>query len=69
MRKHVKALTYKPKIEAVKDGRCTQTIRQGHNISVGDEILFHGWEGRSYRSKWSGRLRVTVTKVLNCQIS
>ena len=60
MTKHVMAITYQPKIEPVKDGRCTQTIRKGNKISVGDEILFHGWDGRPYRSKWSWRKRVTV---------
>ena len=42
MRKHVMAITYPPKIEPVKDGRCTQTIRKGSKVSVSDEILFHG---------------------------
>jgi len=65
MRKHVMGMTYQPKIEPVLDGRCTQTIRKGRKVSVGDEILFHGWEGRPYRSKWSWRKRVTVTTVIN----
>ena len=60
MTKHVMAITYQPKIKPVLDGRCTQTIRAGRKASVGDEILFHGWEGRPYRSKWSWRKRVTV---------
>ena len=62
MRKLVMSLTYLPKIEPVKDGRCTQTIRKGRKVSVGDEILFHGWSGRPYRSKWDWRKRVTVTE-------
>lgn len=65
MKKHVKALTYKPKIEAVKDGLCIQTIRKGHKVAVGDEILFHGWEGRPYRSKWDWRRRVVVDEIYN----
>ena len=28
MKKHVMAITYTPKIEPVRDGRCTQTIRK-----------------------------------------
>lgn len=66
--KHVMALTYEPKIDAVRDGRCRQTIRKGGRFSVGDSILMHGWEGRPYRSKWSWRLRVKVTHVDNITI-
>jgi len=69
MAKHVKSITYGPKIEAVKDGRCTQTIRTGRGVSVGDEILFHGWSGRPYRSKWDWRKRVVVTECLDIYIS
>lgn len=65
MAKHVKAFTYKPKIQSVKDGRCTQTIRPlgKRPVQKGDSVLFHGWEGRPYRSKWSWRLRVNVIDV------
>jgi hypothetical protein len=48
-------LTYRLKIPAVLDGRCTQTIRAGRKFQVGDLISFHGWEGKPYRSKWSFR--------------
>lgn len=65
MRKHVMALTYPPKIEPVQDGRCTQTIRKGDKVSEGDEILFHGWTDRAYRSPWSWRKRVSVNAVIN----
>ena len=67
--KHVMAITYNPKIQAVLDGSCRQTIRKGLNVSAGDEILFHGWEGRPYRSKWSWRLRVVVSNVYNIKVS
>ena len=60
MKKHVMAITYTPKIEPVRDGRCTQTIRKGRRFSVGDSVLIPGWVGRPYRSKWSWRIRVTV---------
>ena len=63
MRKWCKAFTYKPKIDAVLKGECTQTIRPSHNVMPGDEILFHGWEGKSYYSKWSWRMRIVVTTV------
>ena len=69
MRKHVMALTYPPKIEPVQDGRCTQTIRKGDKVSEGDEILFHGWQGLPYRSKWNNRKRVTVKSAESISIS
>ena len=68
MTKKVMSLTYPPKIEPVKDGRCNQTIRKGHKVLEGDEILFHGWSGRPYRSKWDWRKRVVVTDVYNITI-
>ena len=55
MKKHNIALTYAPKIEAVLDGRCRQTIRTGRRFEVCDLVSFHGWEGLPYRSKWSFR--------------
>ena len=69
MRKHVMSITYQPKIEPVKDGRCTQTIRKGRRVAEGDEILFHGWSGRPYRSKWDWRKRVTVCQAIDIEIS
>ncbi len=63
MKKHVKAFTYAPKIPAVRSGECRQTIRTGDKVSVGDEILWHGWTSVPYRSPWSWRLRVTITDV------
>ncbi len=54
-RKHVLPLTYAPKIPAVLHGECTQTIRPGRKFKTGDLVMFHGWEGRPYRSKWSFR--------------
>lgn len=67
--KHVKSFTYKPKIDAVFDGRCRQTIRRGNKVKVGDEILFHTWTGRPYASKWGKRIRVKVNKVFNVKLS
>lgn len=63
MTKWVRAFTYKPKIEKVLNFDCTQTIREGRKTSVDDEILFHGWTGVPYYSKWSWRLRIKVSKV------
>lgn len=69
--KHVKSFTYAPKIEAVFDGRCTQTIRKLNPlrpVRVGDEILFHTWTGRPYASKWGRRMRVKVTEVIDATL-
>ena len=71
MKKHVMAMTYPPKIEAVQEGRCTQTIRTIKNrpVKVGDSILFHGWSGKAYRSEWNGKMRVTVKEGLHCIVT
>ena len=66
MTTHIMSFTYAPKIDAVLSGECRQTIRkkrEGRKIKHGDFILFHGWEGRPYRSKWSWRKKVRVTEV------
>lgn len=62
---HIRAFTYEPKIPAVRALKCRQTIRPKGRRPVGieDEILFHGWEGRPYRSKWSWRLKIKVDHV------
>ena len=59
-RHHVRAFTYQPKIRAVIDRECGQTIRPlreyvpiHKRIKVGDIIMFHGWQDKPYRSKWS----------------
>lgn len=54
-RKWILPLTYAPKIPKVLSGECTQTIRPDRKFQVGDQVAFHGWEGRPYRSKWSFR--------------
>ena len=60
------AVSYPPKIEPVNDGRCTQTIRKGSKINVGDIIEFHNWGGKAYRtgSKWINRFDVLVTEAI-----
>jgi len=58
LKKHILPLTYEPKIPDVLDGKCTQTIRPisyTKQKSVGDLVMFHGWEGKPYQSKWSFR--------------
>jgi len=69
MKKHVMPLTYAPKIEPVRSGRCNQTIRKGRRFAVGDEILLHDWIGKPYRTKWGWRMRVKVTQVINILVS
>ncbi len=48
-------LTYEPKIPGVLDGTIRQTVRPGRKFSPDDQVAFHGWEGKPYRSKWSFR--------------
>ena len=61
---HSVPLSYQPKLDAVFDGRCRQTIRMGRRYRPGDEVLFFEWTGRPYRSKWGRRRRVTLTSAL-----
>lgn len=51
----IRPLAYAPKIAGVLDGSIRQTIRIGRKFSAGDHVLFHGWTGKPYRSKWSFR--------------
>lgn len=56
--KHILPLTYEPKIQDVIDGKCTQTIRPISSTKFkekGDLVMFHGWSGQPYFSKWSFR--------------
>lgn len=69
MRRWTKAMTYKPKLDPVFEGRCTQTIRKDSHVEVGDTILFHEWTGKPYRSPWGRRLLVTVTEVIDVIIA
>ena len=55
MTKYNLSLTYAPKIQAVIDGRCRQTIRATDKFVYDDLVSFHGWEGKPYKSKWSFR--------------
>jgi hypothetical protein len=63
--RYVMAFTYEPKIERVRRGEISQTIRPKWKVALGDRILLHGWTGKPYRSKWSWRLSVTVSHVEN----
>lgn len=68
-------LTYEPKIEAVRSGKCRQTIRidvpepNEFKYHEGDQVSFHGWEGKPYRSQWSFRTPYfSLTHVINCML-
>lgn len=71
MARHVKALTYADKIDAVRSGACRQTIRPAGKrpVRVGATITFHGWTDRARRSPWSWQLEVEVTEVIEAKIS
>ena len=71
MTRHVMALTYRPKAQAVIDGNCRQTIRKvgKRTICPEDIITFHGWQGRPYRSPWSWRKEVVVFEVIPAELS
>ena len=64
MPKKYMVISYPPKIKPVNDGRCTQTIRKGNKINVGDIIEFHNWKDKAYRSKWINRFDVMVTEAI-----
>ena len=57
-RKWNTSITYLPKVEPVRSGKCRQTIRKIGRAGPkkeGDLISFHGWQGVPYRSPWSWR--------------
>lgn len=62
---HSVPISYPPKMDAVFDGLCRQTIRMGRKYAVGDRVTFFEWSGRPYRSKWGRRLRVVLDVVQN----
>jgi len=65
----IRALTYKPKIEAVRNGTCRQTIRINSKEKVGDILLLHGWSSRPYFSTWNWRMSVPVTEAIPITIT
>ena len=52
MTTHNVPVTYKPKIEPVRNGSCTQTIRtlKKRPKRVGDILRIYTWTGKPYRS-------------------
>ena len=57
------SLTYAPKIEAVFNGSCRQTLRFSRNFKEGEKRTIHDWAGVPYRSPWGRRLDVEITRV------
>ena len=63
--------TYEPKIPAVLDGRCSQSIRAGSKFNVGDSILMYSWKGTPYSkgASWTNRMSVEVIQVIPIIVS
>jgi len=61
-------LSYKPKLEAVRTGNCTQTIRPDKDIRPGDYVYLFEWSGKPYRSPWAWKRRATVTEVMRFRL-
>jgi hypothetical protein len=66
------SLTYEPKIEPVRKGEITQTIRiigKSGPKREGNLISLHGWQGRPYHSSWSWRMPYKkITEAISCEI-
>ena len=71
MSRFVMALTYKPKVLAVRNGDCRQTIRKvgKRTIEPSDVITFHGWQDKPRRSPWSWDKKVVVFEVIPAKLS
>lgn len=73
MTTHMLPLTYKPKIQAVKEGRCRQTIRK-RNLDPkrwrerGDKLILYTCKGPLYHSKWDWRGVYTIQDVLHIHL-
>jgi hypothetical protein len=66
MTTHILSMTYGPKIAGVRGGTIRQTIRRlnpNNPFKLGDKLLIHGWEGKSYRSPWNWRIEATVKEL------
>ena len=72
----IRSITYADKIEGVLNDYIRQSIRRITEAEVehdrhrrryvkpGDKIIWHGWQGRPYRSPWSFRKAVIVTEAI-----
>lgn len=69
-RSHNIPFTYEPKIEAVKDGTCKQTIRvmNKRKKRAGDGLYLYGWSGKPYRSPWAWRRIETCSSAIDIKI-
>lgn len=61
-RKWNKALTYEPKIAAVRAGECRSTIRPKHTVKPMDWLRIYGWSGRPYCSPWGWKTDYMLVK-------
>ncbi len=57
-------MAYKPKIEKVRYGLITQTIRPNRAVQSGDYVLLFAWSGVPFRSKWAWQRKEIVTEVV-----
>ena len=62
-------MSYAPKLDAVFDGTCTQTIRRGLKYAVGERRWIYEWSGKPYRSKWGRRMLVEITDVQRVELN
>jgi len=66
--RHCVPMTYGPKVDAVFDGGCRQTIRMGRRYAVGDTVTFFEWTGKPYRSPWGRRVVVKLTFIADIKL-
>ena len=57
------SMSYGPKLDAVFDGRCTQTIRKSCKFEAGQVRWIFEWSGKPCRSKWGRRMLVEIVSV------
>jgi hypothetical protein len=68
MKSHNLPMTYVPKIEAVFNGLCTQTIRMGRKYAVGDKLLIHDKKCKAcgHPPKWAPTQMMQRCEILGC---
>lgn len=69
-RSHNIPFTYRPKIEAVRNGTCLQTIRvrNKRRKKAGDFLYLYGWSGKPYRSPWAWRRLEICSSAIDIKI-
>ncbi len=61
-------MSYQPKIQAVRDDTCTQTIRPWKDIRPGDYVWLFEKEGHKYYGKWVWKKKRVVTEVFTFRL-